>query len=232
VWFTYDEHLFVTRRTEPFTVAVGRASIEALLAGPSSQETGAGVGSAVPDGTELLDLTIEGGTATADLSGEFESGGGSLSMRMRLAQVVWTLTQFESVDGVAFEVDGQPVEAFGGEGIVLDGPQTRADFEDLLPAILVEAPLIGDEVGNPVTISGTANVFEATVSIRILDEDGNVIVTTFTNATCGTGCRGDYSASVRYEVDHDQPGTVMVFEASALDGTPQNVVSIPVVLSA
>ena len=56
--------------------------------------------------------------------------------------------------------------------------------------------------------------------------------TTFTNATCGTGCRGDYSASVRYEVDHDQPGTVMVFEASALDGSPQNVVSIPVVLSA
>jgi hypothetical protein len=232
VWFTYGEHLFVTSRTEPLTVAVGRASIEALLDGPSSEEAEAGVGSAVPDGTELIDLAIESGTATVDLSGAFESGGGSLSMRMRLAQVVWTLTQFDTVDGVAFEVDGQAVEAFGGEGVVLDGPQTRADFEDLLPAILVESPLIGAQVGSPVTISGTADVFEATVSIRVLDEDGNAIVTTFTNATCGTGCRGDYSASVRYEVDHDQAGTVMVFEASAMDGSPQNVVSIPVVLSA
>jgi hypothetical protein len=232
VWFTYGEHLFVTSRTGPFTVAVGRASIEALIDGPTADEKTAGVGSSVPDGTGLLGLTIEDGTATVDLSGAFASGGGSLSMRMRLAQVVWTLTQFESVDGVVFEVDGEAVQAFGGEGIVLDGPQTRADYEDLLPAILVEAPLIGAEVGNPVTVSGTASVFEATVSIRILDEAGNVIVNTFTNATCGTGCRGDYSASVRYEVDHDQAGTVMVFEASALDGTPQNVVSIPVALTA
>jgi hypothetical protein len=124
------------------------------------------------------------------------------------------------------------VETFSGEGIVLEDPQTRADYEDLLPAITVSSPIIGQRVSSPVTIAGTANVFEATVSIRILDENGDRIVETFVTATCGTGCRGDYSARVEYDVDHDQPGTIQVFESSAKDGKPTNVVKIPVTLTA
>lgn len=232
VWFTKGEHLFVTRRTEPFTVAVGRAALQSLLSGPSSAERAAGVGTAVPSGTKLLDLNIEDGIATVDLSGTFDDGGGSLSEGMRLAQVVYTITQFPTVQGVNFRLDGKPVTAFSGEGIVLDHPQTRADWDDLLPPILVESPLVGQSVSSPVSVSGTANVFEATVSIRILDANGATIAETSTTATCGTGCRGDYRAKVGYDVDHDQPGTVMVFEASAKDGSPTNVVKIPVTLKA
>ncbi len=232
VWFTRGEHLFVTSRTQPFTVAVGRAALTALLQGPSSAEAAAGVGSVVPDGTELLGLNIEDGIATVDLSGEYDDGGGSLSMRMRLAQVVYTITQFDTVQGVEFRLDGEPVETFSGEGIVLEDPQTRADYEDLLPAITVSSPVIGQRVSSPVTVAGTANVFEATVSIWILDENGDRIVETFVTATCGTGCRGDYSARVEYDIDHDQPGTVQVFESSAKDGKPMNVVKIPVTLTA
>jgi germination protein M len=232
VWFTYGEHLFVTERTQEFTQAVGRAALTALLAGPSSTERNAGVGSTVPAGTKLLGLNIEDGIATVDLSGSYDDGGGSLSEGMRLAQVVYTITQFPTVQGVNFELDGKPVDTFSGEGIVLDHPQTRADWDDMLPAILVEHPLVGQRVSSPVTVSGTANVFEATVSIRILDEHGKVIAESFTTATCGTGCRGDYSAKVGYSVDHDQHGTVMVFESSAKDGSPTNVVKIPVTLTA
>jgi Immunoglobulin-like domain of bacterial spore germination/Sporulation and spore germination len=232
VWFTRGEHLFVTKRTQPFTVAVGRAALTAMLQGPSDAEAAAGVGTVIPDGTELLGLNIEDGIATVDLSGEYDDGGGSLSMRMRLAQVVYTISQFDTVQGVDFRLDGDPVETFSGEGIVLEDPQTRADYEDLLPAITVSSPVIGQRVSSPVTIAGTANVFEATVSIWILDEDGDRIVETFVTATCGTGCRGDYSARVGYEVDHDQPGTIQVFEASAQDGRPTKVVKIPVTLTA
>lgn len=231
VWFTRGEHLFVTKRTQEFTVAVGRAALTALLQGPSSAERSAGVGTTVPSGTEVLGLNIEDGIATVDLSGTFDDGGGSLSERMRLAQVVYTVSQFPTVQGVDFRLDGDPVEAFSGEGIVLEEPQTRADYEDLLPAITVEGPVIGQRVSSPVTASGTANVFEATVSIRILDEAGDTIAEEFTTATCGTGCRGDYSTRVSYHVDHDQPGTVMVFESSAENGQPINVVKIPVTLT-
>jgi hypothetical protein len=232
VWFTYGEHLFVTERTQAFTQAVGRAALTALLAGPSGAERDAGVGSTIPSGTKLLGLNIQDGVATVDLSGAYDDGGGSLSEGMRLAQVVYTITQFPTVQGVNFRLDGKPVDAFSGEGIVLDHPQTRADWDDMLRAILVERPLVGQRVSSPVSVSGTANVFEATVSIRILDEHGKVIAESFTTATCGTGCRGDFSAKVGYSVDHDQKGTVMVFEASAKDGKPTNVVKIPVTLTA
>jgi hypothetical protein len=96
--------------------------------------------------------------------------------------------------------------------------------------IEVTEPIRGTTVTSPVTITGTADVFEATVSIRILDETGNVIADTFTTATCGTGCRGDYSERVKFTVDREQPGTIEVFEVSAKDGSMINVVRIPVTL--
>src|SRR5437764_1083328 len=61
VWFTGGEHLFVTKRTQGFTQAVGRAALDALLAGPSGPERSAGVGTVIPSGTNLLDLNVEDG---------------------------------------------------------------------------------------------------------------------------------------------------------------------------
>jgi immunoglobulin-like protein involved in spore germination len=75
-------------------------------------------------------------------------------------------------------------------------------------------------------------VFEATVSIRILDANGREIAAAFTTATCGTGCRGRYSARVSYDVGADQVGTIEVFASSAQDGHTINVVRIPVTLTA
>jgi hypothetical protein len=235
VWFTQGEGpwLFVSERTEPSHPAIGTAALRALFAGPSEAERAAGISTAVPKGTELLGLSIQGGLATADLSAEFESGGGSASMFLRLAQLTYTLTQFESVDEVIFTLDGQPVgEFFSGEGIVIDDPMTRDDWADLLPAILVQGPIVGQRVTSPITVTGSANVFEATVSISVFDAAGNEIVRTFTTATCGTGCRGDYSEAVRYEVDGTQAGIVRVYESSAENGEPINVVEIPVTLVA
>lgn len=232
VWLIRGEHLFPATRTQAGTVAVGKAALTQLLAGPTSQEQAAGVGSTIPAGTKLLDLNIEDGVATVNMNGAYDDGGGSLSMRMRLAEVVYTISQFPSVQGVDFQLDGKAVAVFSGEGIVLDHPQTRADFEDLLPTIAVETPGPGDEVSSPVTISGTANVFEATVSYRIEDENGHSLADGYATATCGTGCRGTYVITVDYNVVHDQPGTIVVFESSAQDGSEINVVRIPVTLKA
>ncbi len=84
----------------------------------------------------LLGLSIKNGVATVDLSSEFESGGGSASAMIRLGQVVYTLTQFPTVQSVLFQIEGRQVTVFGSEGIVLDGPVARADYYDLLPGDL------------------------------------------------------------------------------------------------
>ena len=224
-----DPKLFPVRRSAE-TVAVGRAALEELIAGPSAAD-GRGISSAVPAGTRLLGLNIADGLATVDLSSEFESGGGSLSMQMRLAQVVFTLTQFPTVDRVEFRLDGEPVDVFSGEGIVLDGPVDRDDYADLMPAILVERPAAGARISSPVTVSGTANVFEANVTVRVLDASGKEVAKTFTTATCGSGCRGDFSLSLAFPAQPaGSEGFVVVEDDDAAGmGFPPHQVRIPVV---
>ena len=97
--------------------------------------------------------------------------------------------------------------------------------------IYVDAPTGGTTVSSPIIITGTANVFEANVSLRLLDEEGNELASTFATATCGTGCWGDFQATIEYSVDHRQQGTVEVYQASAEDGSPLDMVRIPVLLT-
>jgi hypothetical protein len=227
VWFADDRGVQVTYSTRAETPAVGTAALEDLLAGPSDSK----LSTAVPGGTQLLGLDIADGVATVDLSSEFGRGAGSFAERLRLAQVTFTLTQFPTVEGVALEIDGDPVDRFGSHGMLIDAPMRRRDFEDIAPAIVVERPRPGQTVTTPVSIAGTANVFEATVSIRILDASGREIARTFTTATCGTGCRGDYEHAVEFDVASSQSGTIEVFEESAEDGSAVNVVSVPVTLA-
>ena len=232
VWFTKGESLHVAKRTENATRRVGAAALEALFEGPESFESESGVGTAVPQGTQLLGLTIEDEIAFVDLTSEFESGGGSLAMTMRLAQVVCTLDQFPTVKGVLFKLDGKPVDVFSGEGIVLDHPVGCGDYEDVMPVILVTSPTAGEQLGNAVTVSGSANVFEANVTVIVLDENGDELARTFTTATCGSGCRGDFSVELEFEVDHQQPGTVLVQDDDAAGtGSPPHQVEIPVILT-
>ena len=228
-WFSRNGKLFVTQRTVPTTASVGRAALDRLLTGPSAAEHAAGLRSQIPAGTTLHGVRISAGIATADLSSSFQSAASPSAMPLRIAQVVYTLTQFPTVTGVRFAIDGQGVTVVGG--VPVQSPQTRAMYGGYLPAITVQSPVIGAQVGNPVTVSGTADVFEATVSVRILDSAGHEIARTFTTASCGTGCRGDYSVTVSYSVPRTAPGTIVVFESSAKDGLPVNVQLIPVTLA-
>ena len=97
--------------------------------------------------------------------------------------------------------------------------------------IVVLSPIGGSRVSSPVTISGNADVYEATVNARILDAGGNEIAVSFTTASCGSGCRGDYTLSMPFSVDAEQDGTIEVLNYSPRDGSPENVVRIPVTLA-
>jgi immunoglobulin-like protein involved in spore germination/sporulation and spore germination protein len=148
----------------------------------------------------------------------------------RLAQVVYTLTQFPTVDRVAFKLDGEPVTVFSGEGIVLDGPSDRMDYESFLPSVFVERPTWGATLGNPVRVSGIANVFEAVFFVEVRDDDGDTLAKRRVMATCGTGCWGTFDVSIPYEVSSRQPGTLTTYNLSAMDGSPEDVRSYPVTL--
>ncbi len=79
-------------------------------------------------------------------------------------------------------------------------------------AIVVESPEPGATVSSPVTISGTASVFEGTVQLRILNADGEEIARSFATASAGAPERGAFSEEVEFTVDEAQEGVVEAFE--------------------
>lgn len=231
VYFVRDENVGVGGRvlTGADVGAPAQAAVRALLAGPTAEEREFGLGSAVPAGVTLRGLTVRDGLATVDLSGGFASGGGSLSMQLRAAQVVFTLTQFPTIDRVAFELDGEPISALGGEGVEVGPSADRADFEGVVPAILVESPYAGQEVGTTFTVSGSSNVFEATHQLQVTEPEGRIVYDRYVTATSGTGTRGAWSQQVTVKnLSRDGLGAVIVFEYSAKDGSRINIVEVPV----
>jgi germination protein M len=208
------------------------ASMEALVAGPSEDETAGtpSISTAIPEGTSVLGVEVENGLATVDLSDEFDDGGGSFSMFARLAQVVYTLTRIDGVDEVEFTIEGQPVTVFSGEGIELDGPQARADYYDQLPPIFVDSPAWGEPVTSPVHASGLSNVFEAVSQVMLTDDDGLTLFEDTVTATCGTGCWGEWEVDIPFTIDREQFGSLIVWENSAEDGSRINIREYPVQL--
>ena len=225
VYHLREGNVVPVRRTVETTPAVARAALEALLDGPTADERAGGLASAIPAGTTLLDISLADAVATVDLSGTFDDGGGSASMLGRVAQVVATLTRFPTIDRVAFRLDGEPVETIGGEGVAVNPPLGRRDIEDETPQVLVESPLPGDTVSSPIRLRGTANVFEATVSLEVRDAADEVILETFTTATSGTGTRGTFGTELALP-DAKGPLTIVAFESSAEDGRPLHVVRV------
>ncbi|MFF7648133.1 GerMN domain-containing protein [Streptomyces canus] len=217
VYFLHGEKISPAPRSvnPPATTA---GALRALLAGPSRYERAQRRTTAIPSGTALRSVVVHRQVATVDLSGRYDDGGGSLSMRARLAQVVFTATRFPAIEKVRFEVDGKPVTSFGGEGIVLNGPVGRADFEELAPLVLVESPLIGDTIRTPVRVWGSANTFEATFRLKITDAAGHTAANVYATATSGTGTRGTFDVTIPYRATRSGPGLLTAYWNSLEDG--------------
>jgi len=216
----------------PETKGVASAAMSALLAGSVVQRDGfAHISSAIPAGTKLLGLTIKNGVATVDLSSKFESGGGSASARRRLAQVVYTLTQFSTVHSVLFHIEGTTVTVFGSEGGVLDGPQERADYLDLLPSLFVDRPAFAAALGNPGRVAGSGQgVWEAAFDITLLDGAGRTILDQQAMAACWCES-GAFDVTLQYDIPKAQWGRLRVWVGSAKDGSPVAVREYPVWLT-
>ncbi|MGI8984089.1 MAG: GerMN domain-containing protein [Acidimicrobiales bacterium] len=144
IWLARGEKLEPVTRVVPSVPRIGAEAVKALLAGPTATETRNGLATAVPTDTRFLDLAIDGaGIARVDLSRDFESGGGTLGMTLRLAQVTCTVGQFPTVKGVRFALNGELVNVFSGDGLVIDRPVTCDSYREVLA-----------QPGQPVAFSG------------------------------------------------------------------------------
>jgi germination protein M len=203
VYFLRDGKVQTASRGVVSGPQIGRAAMIELLEGPSTPERAAGLATEIPAGTRLESLTIEDGAAYVELSESLHEAAA--------AQVVYTLTQFPTVRRVRLE---------GEEHL-------RTDFEAETPAVLVESPTPREEVSSPLRITGTANTFEATFNVEVVDERGRVLGKRFVTATSGSGTRGTFDAEVSFKASGAGPGKLVAFELSAEDGSRIHEVEIP-----
>ncbi len=95
------------------TPKIATAALELLFAGPTQDESDSGYTSSLPPGSDLNSLSIDSNdNAHADFNSLTESGGGSCSMAMRVAQIKQTLLQFPTIKSITLSIDGQTQPIF------------------------------------------------------------------------------------------------------------------------
>ena len=97
-------------------------AIEELLKGPNKKETKQGIFTEIPPKTELLGIDESDNKKYINLSDDFESGGGSTSMKLRIEQLIQTVKASDEENPVYLQIEGSDVKAIGGEGITVPQP--------------------------------------------------------------------------------------------------------------
>jgi hypothetical protein len=104
--------VFVRRASERAEAPEQRVknSLKALLAGPQGRYDN--LSTAIPSKTRLRDFRYSGEVATVDLSGEFANGVAGPG-RLRVGQIVWTVSRLLQTAQVRILVEGRPVGVLG-----------------------------------------------------------------------------------------------------------------------
>ena len=206
-------------------------ALDALLEGPNELEAELGMVSAIPVGTELLGLTIGDGVATVDLSADVEATGLGTSGEIGLvSQIVFTLTQFPTVDTVDILIEGEVRDAILSHGLEATNLTRGGLYDAVAPAIVVESPYPGERVISPMTVRGFSRTFEGTVVYEVVvPPSGEIVDEGFTTAAQPDAqFFGPFEFTAAFEARVAGVGAVIVFEESAEDGSPINVYEVPV----
>lgn len=167
-----------------------------------------------PAGT-VLGVEESEGTIAVDLSeAATTTTTGSAGALLAVQALVYAVTgALQSDDPVRILVEGEPVDELFG---VLDvsEPIARADPISVRLLVQINDPNEGDVVGTPVTVSGEAAVFEATLPWQVLTPAGEVVQAGVTQTA-----EGQTFAPFSFEVTLD-PGeyVVIITEDDPSDG--------------
>lgn len=97
--------------------------VNLLIQGPSD----ANLQSAIPQGTQVLNVSLSGDTIVVDLSNEFveNHAGGAEAESATIYSIVNTLTELTEVNAVKFLIDGQEGKAFKDNALSFSEPFVR-----------------------------------------------------------------------------------------------------------
>jgi len=103
-------------------------SLNALLAGPTAEERRRGLISLIPANTKIRSATVRGSTAYISFSEEFQfNSSGKEGYAAQLREIIWTVTEFPTVNDVQFLIEGRRVD-YLSEGIYIGSPVSRDSF--------------------------------------------------------------------------------------------------------
>jgi hypothetical protein len=163
--------------SSPSAARATAAAVTELLAGTPRH---LGTARPFPDGTRLLALRVDGGTATLNLSRQAlgASGGDGYAMQA----LVWTATQAPHIKRVVVEVEGRRSGTLGGQpvsrllGMGAGGRELVRDRGARLAPILLDEPGPSAVVrGGRVVLRGRARLAGGTVGLRLRDAAGRVV---------------------------------------------------------
>jgi hypothetical protein len=101
-------------------------------------------------------------------------------------------------------------------------------------AIEIQSPADGATVTVPITMRGTANTFEAALTVDAVNEAGEFLCIRHIMATSGSGTSGTWETPLAFAPPSDtgiSPVTLRAYEVSAKDGAMLNLVERKVLLS-
>lgn len=139
VLFFFDEGgqslIPVTRRVQK-TALVLRASIDELIRGPIQ---GSNLHRPIPKDV-AINVEHNEGEVVIDLPLSLHEMSGSTFLTGVLDSLLLTVSQFERVHQISFTVNGQEIDAFGQEGIVIDEPFIPQRFGQKIGERLIFLP--------------------------------------------------------------------------------------------
>lgn len=152
-------------------------------------------------------VTRSGATATVTFGAGPKVAGAGLAVAVQ--QVVYTVTAADTaVTRVRVVAPGLPA------ALTATALGRGAPIDMLAPVWLLD-PMEGGAAGTRMTISGTASVFEATVSIEVR-RGSDLVARTTATASVGAPGRGDWTATVTVPAGDY---VVSAYEASEQDGS-------------
>ena len=130
--------------------------------------------------------------------------------------------------------DGSPIHVGQIPVTLLPGAEPEVCQPNPDPAtpdtVQVDSPISGDSVTSPITVSGRIAAFEAQFKITIFDATGGLIADVLAMSEEGQ-VLSPFSEDVAFSVSEDTQACIWVYDLSARDGSPIDVVQISVTLS-